>query len=290
MAAIVGLSYFKSPLRLWLEKTGRVEPDDLSGNEAVEWGVTLEPIIRDKFAANHPEYTVQLPSGVYANNENPWERASLDAELYDKKSQEFGVLEIKTAGERMADDWKDGVPDYYKTQVIHYLNVTGYSFAWVAVLIGGQRYREYWYRPDDEDKAAVRDAVRMFWGFVQRDEAPALIGHKDEGDSLTKLNANDTGEIRQEPASLMDALVVEYQDAGEEIKRLDEKRRSLANRIKEYIGTAHGITTDVFEVIWIRTMRTTYDNKRLDSEHPGLREQYATQRLVDGGIRISELR
>ena len=296
VAAIMGFgvgenarSWIPSPLTLWLEKTGRAEPKDLSGIESVEWGVTLEPVIRDKFAANHPEYTVQMPSGVYVNNENPWERASLDAELFDKESQTFGVLEIKTAGERMADDWKNGVPVYYQTQVTHYLNVTGYQFAWVAVLIGGQAYREFRFWPDDSDRAAVRDAVRTFWGFVQRDEAPALIGHKDEGESLTRLNSADTGEIRQETASIMDALIAEYEDAGAEIKRLEEKRRIAANRIKEHIGTAHGIVTDVYKVTWLRSMRTGYDYKRLDADHPGLRDGYATQKLVDGGIRVSEV-
>ncbi len=44
-AAVVGLSPYKSPLELWMEKTGRKAPDDLSDNEAVFWGSTLEPVI-----------------------------------------------------------------------------------------------------------------------------------------------------------------------------------------------------------------------------------------------------
>lgn len=287
VAALMGLSAYKSPLRLWLEKTGRVEPEDLSGKESVSWGVTLEPVIREKFAANHPELTVQLPSGVYINSECPWERASLDAELYDKASGRFGVLEIKTAGERMADDWKGGVPVYYQTQVTHYLNVTGYSFAWVAVLIGGQKYREYRFWPDDDDRKAVRDAVRSFWGFVQRDEPPALVGHADESATLTAYHENDNGDVRQESPAL-DEIVSQYRDVCDQIKALEVERRTLGNTIKERVGDSHGFTTDVYKVLWLRNTRTDTDLKAFEADHPGMLDAYRRSRVVDGGLRVSE--
>lgn len=37
-AVAVGLSPYKSALSLWLEKTGRKQPEDLSSKEAVLWG------------------------------------------------------------------------------------------------------------------------------------------------------------------------------------------------------------------------------------------------------------
>lgn len=288
VAALMGLSAYKSPLRLWLEKTGRVEPDDLSGNEAVSWGVTLEPIIREKFAATHPEYVVQQPSGVYQNTLCPWERASLDAELFDKENGTFGVLEIKTAGERMADDWKNGVPVYYQTQVTHYLNVTGYSFAWVAVLIGGQRYKEFKFWPDESDREAVRNAVRSFWGFVQQDTPPALVGHADEGRALTALHSEDSGDIVQASSDL-DGIISRYRDISEQIKALEVERQTIANEIKKSVGNAHGFTTDVYKVVWLRNSRKTIDYKALEKDMPGLLEHYKTARVVDGGLRVSEV-
>ena len=47
-AAAIGASPWTSQLALYLEKTGEVEPDDLSDNEAVRWGSLLEPAIRDR--------------------------------------------------------------------------------------------------------------------------------------------------------------------------------------------------------------------------------------------------
>ena len=40
-AVAVGLSPYKSALSLWLEKTGRKQPEDLSSKEAVLWGTVL---------------------------------------------------------------------------------------------------------------------------------------------------------------------------------------------------------------------------------------------------------
>lgn len=46
---IAGVNPWKSPFKLWLEKTGQAEPDDLSDNEAVLWGIKLEPIVAERF-------------------------------------------------------------------------------------------------------------------------------------------------------------------------------------------------------------------------------------------------
>ena len=46
---IAGLNRWKSPYQLWLEKTGQVEPEDLSDNEYVYWGTVLEQVVADSY-------------------------------------------------------------------------------------------------------------------------------------------------------------------------------------------------------------------------------------------------
>ena len=50
VGAIMGLNPWKSPVEVWLEKTGHSEPPDLSGKESVEWGNRLEAVVAEKFA------------------------------------------------------------------------------------------------------------------------------------------------------------------------------------------------------------------------------------------------
>ena len=50
ITSVMMMSRWKTPLTLWLEKTGEIEPDDLSDNEAVQLGVELEDFVAQKFA------------------------------------------------------------------------------------------------------------------------------------------------------------------------------------------------------------------------------------------------
>ena len=48
-AAVVGLSRWKSPIELWAEKTGQVEPEDVSDKMAVRVGKKLESAVAEFF-------------------------------------------------------------------------------------------------------------------------------------------------------------------------------------------------------------------------------------------------
>ena len=49
IAAVMGMSRWKTPLTLWLEKTGEIESTTNSNNEAVELGRELEDFVAKKF-------------------------------------------------------------------------------------------------------------------------------------------------------------------------------------------------------------------------------------------------
>ena len=64
-------------LRLWLEKRGEAEPEDLSGNLIVQLGVVTEPLNRHWFERN----TGQVLTGVQRRVQHPvvrWMAATLD--------------------------------------------------------------------------------------------------------------------------------------------------------------------------------------------------------------------
>lgn len=131
-AAIVGMSPWMTPLDLWKNKLGVVNPKDLSGNAAVEQGVKWEPILRDLFAATHPEFEMwHHPYDILCQEERPWLFATLDGELLNEDGK-YGVLEIKTAtpnGKAGWEKWNNGrMPDNYYCQVLHELLATGYDY------------------------------------------------------------------------------------------------------------------------------------------------------------------
>ena len=46
-SVVCGINRFKSPVELWLEKTGQLPPQDVG--EAAYWGNVLEPFVKDEF-------------------------------------------------------------------------------------------------------------------------------------------------------------------------------------------------------------------------------------------------
>ena len=83
VSSILGLNPWKSALQLWLEKTGAVEPEDLSENEAVFWGQRLELIIGERFAQNHPELQVVVRQIPFNHVEYDFMTCTLDGEVVD---------------------------------------------------------------------------------------------------------------------------------------------------------------------------------------------------------------
>lgn len=131
-AAAVGLSPWMTPLELWRLKTGQTKAKDLSGNAAVEKGNQWEPILRDLFAATHPEYQVEYHQyDILYQDERPWLFATLDGELL-KEDGRKGVLEIKTAtpnGKTGWGKWSNGsMPENYYVQCCHELLASGFDF------------------------------------------------------------------------------------------------------------------------------------------------------------------
>ena len=290
VAALMGLNKYKSPLSLWLEKTGRAESPDLSGNDAIFWGNALEPVIADRFQQEHPDWTVKEPNAMFVSKERPWAFANLDRIVIDDQMKE-SVLEIKTVGFRRASDWDNGVPLYYQTQVIHYMSVTGMKRAYVAVLIGGQEYREYVLEPDSDDVAAVRSAVDGFWrDYVEADAMPALVGTDDEGGALLELYSRPEADMANvSPEEEFDDWVSEIESANARIKELQAHVDLLKNKVKQRIGNHDGAVSDVYQVKWSRGESTKFDAKRFKKENPELAQEYTATCNRDGGIKIKEL-
>jgi len=136
--AVLGLSPYKTPLDIYLEKTGEIEPPNLSDKEAVRWGNILEDVIAEEFTARTGIKTRRV-NRLMQHPVHHFMTAHIDRKIEGKPEG----LEIKTAGfflgNQYGEEGTDQIPDHYLAQVLHYLAVTGYERFHVAALIGGQR-------------------------------------------------------------------------------------------------------------------------------------------------------
>lgn len=187
-ACILGMNPWKSNIELWLEKTGQATAPDISDKAVVKYGVSAEPLLRDLFALDFPEYTVEyFGDNMILNDAYEFGAASLDGELTEKETGRKGILEIKTTNilqSMQKEKWKDRIPDNYYIQILHYLLITGYDFAVLVAQLksdfNGEIYKQTKHfhieRSDvQEDIEFLKTSEIKFWKQVKEGKKPALI-------------------------------------------------------------------------------------------------------------------
>ena len=135
-AAVLCMDPYKSNTELMEEKAGIREPEDLSGNPYVQYGLDAEEYLRELFCLDFPQYSMAYEANtILVNDKYPWANASIDGMLRDE-NERLGVLEIKTVTVtscRQRELWDGRIPLTCLAQVLHYMMVLEAEFAIVKV-------------------------------------------------------------------------------------------------------------------------------------------------------------
>ncbi|MCI3922667.1 YqaJ viral recombinase family protein [Paenibacillus sp. TRM 82003] len=265
IAAICGLSKWKTPVHVYLEKLGEAPEDQMS--EAAEWGNRLEPLIANKFASEHPDWAITEKKVIYCHPEHRWATGNLDRMIICP-NRGRGILEIKTASEYLRHEWDDGnIPDYYFVQLQWYLYVTGLDWGYFATLIGGNKYREYEVVRDDELINQLLRLASDFWHhFVLVGQCPAMDGSEASTKLLNRLypKATNLTVIPLEETAIIEA----YFDHKQQLKALEQTITEVENRLKTILGDHEVGVSGEFKVKWENRSRTGVDGKQLKELHP----------------------
>lgn len=240
IAAVMGKSPYKSAHRLWLEKTGRAQPEDLSQNPIVQKGVRLEPEARHH---SNTYYDREFAPCLFQHDEYSFMKYSADG--YDDVTGE--ILEIKCPQSKTHELAKAyQMPEHYRLQVQYGLLVSGASLA-----------RFVSYRPEDEIMLAGIEvlpdyelhkemicAAKTFWECVEKDLP--LPGTSSQPELEGDINAIENLKARiKELEAVKDALEKSIKDymqtdtviAGEYLLSWGERKGSIDySRIKELDG------------------------------------------------------
>jgi putative phage-type endonuclease len=177
-SAVLGLSRYTSPYEVWCEKRGLLPPEP--DNIAAEFGRLLEPVIADRWAELHGICIRR--AGLMASRERPWQIASVD-----RLTSCTGLLEIKTLGWRVAEEWEEGqTPDHAEVQVQHQLAVTGRDHAHVVGLQDGRTWLERTIARDDELIPDMTGIEAEFWRMVREGVEPPIDGSAPTTEALNR--------------------------------------------------------------------------------------------------------
>src|SRR5690349_4991913 len=156
-------------LRLWREKRGDVEPEDLSGNLIVQLGVATEDLNRRWYQAN----TGQVLTDIQRQIRHPalrWMRATLDGRV----EATGAVFEAK-----FMLPWsfsEEAAAEKYMAQLQHNMWVVTARSAVLSVITGGGKWVEITTHADPLYQHLIVAAERKFWRCVESGEPPRLFG------------------------------------------------------------------------------------------------------------------
>jgi hypothetical protein len=156
-------------LRLWREKRGESEPEDLSGNLIVQLGVVTEHLNRLWYERN----TGQIIKDVQRRVKHPvikWMAATLDGMV----EATGAVFEAK-----FMLPWsfsEEGAAEKYMPQLQHNMWVTNAKDAVLSIITGGGKWVEITIAADSLYQHLLLTAERKFWRCVENGELPRLFG------------------------------------------------------------------------------------------------------------------
>lgn len=271
IAAVAGLSRYKGPLQIYWDKVNpNVEPQE--DNESMYWGRTLEGILMAEFQKRTGLKTVACPF-LLKSKAYPFMSANLDGIATNEATGEKMVLEIKTANGFAAKDWENGMPPEYYLQVQWYLSITQLSKAYIAVLIGGQKFRYEEVARDEETIQTLITLSSKFWNDHVLKKIPPQPD-ATSGAVLDSLypSSNQTSVILPPSADQLVATIRECKSVEEDLKKT---ALEAENRLKSMLKDSEsGRTAKGFCVHWKSVSSNRLDTTKLKAEHPELVEKY----------------
>src|SRR5690606_1132885 len=172
---------------------------------------------------------------------------------------------------------KDGkAPLYAQAQLQWYLGVSGYSKGWIAALIGGNSYVEVEIERDQQVIDHLLEMAAEFWRCVETRTPPEWDGSDASSQLLSRLYPEGDPEKRILLPLEAEALIRQIEEAREEEKAAEARRKEAENRLKALLGEAEvGLIAGEPAVTWRTVASQRLDTKRLREERPDIYEEYA---------------
>ena len=279
VAAVLGLSNFRSPMDVWARKLGLVErsPD----SAVTKRGRYLEPglldWLGDELGAQETRRGEPFDSPWIVSSSFPHVGCHPDGYLWLDDEQRWIGAELKTA--RNASEWGDegdAIPPAYWCQVQVCLALTGLPEWAVGVYLPlHERFRVYRLTLDTRVvPALLRRAAEWWEAHVLAEEPPALDGSKAAREWLLSQHPRHVEPLR-EATEEEEGLTRALSEIKAQQKALKVEHDRLAVDLQALIGGAEGVTFDGGKATWKAQQRTALNQRRLRDERPDVWAEYS---------------
>lgn len=280
-AAAIGLSRYRSPFQLYLEKIGEI--DDHSDSPVLRRGTRFEPVLREMYSERTGRKVKQFYESVQSQDV-PFMFVTPDG-----LADEDRYLEIKTARNR--HDWgepgTDEIPQEYLIQVQHGLFVTRLLVADVFVAFSLDDIELYEVHADPELQDMIIEGERAFWNQVETRTPPELTTYED----VVKRYRRSSQKAITATKAMVDIVSV-LRNEKAILKASKETEEGLKAEIMKFMGEHDSLLDGEGNTLitWKETKgRRYFDEDKFRESYPELWEAFlkpeTTQRrfLLKGG-------
>jgi predicted phage-related endonuclease len=234
-------------LRLWHEKRGEVEPEDLSGNLIVQLGVATEELNRLWYERNTGRHISDVQRRV-THSAIPWMMATLD-----------GIVESTGAvfEAKFMLPWsfsEEAAAEKYIAQVQHNMWVTHLRTSVLSIITGGGKWVEITIPMDPLYLTVLVSAEKKFWRCVQSGEPPHLINAEPPRPLIEAIRIVDMSASNSwaEFAALFRntrSAFLDHERAKSELKALmpEDAKEAIGHGVKAKRSKSGAVSFDVLE-------------------------------------------
>lgn len=272
-AAVLGISQYKTPLKVWLEKTG--EEIDISDDERRYWGRALEAPVLKRYEEDTGRVSFQ--KAMQRDAAQTYVIANPDGVSYARANglpTDPRVVEVKTSSYRKewGENGSGDVPPHYMIQAQHYMMVLGLTKTDFPVLFNGREFCIFTVEADQELHKMMRMRYAKFWQYVESKTPPPVVDLDDARILYAKSNPTKR-EATIEIVQALDGLKELRKQADAINERADKLRLVIMNFMEDADTLTFGQDT---LVTWkTAKARETFDSKALKAQNPELYAQFS---------------
>ena len=235
-------------LRLWQEKRGEIEPQDLSGNLIVQLGLATEALNRRWYEANTGQVITDVQSRIF-HPALRWMAATIDGRVQGTDA----VFEAK-----FMLPWsfsEEAAAEKYMPQLQHNMWVIAARTAILSVITGGGKWVEILAHADPLYQHLIVTAERKFWRCVESGEPPHLFGVEPpkpriEAVRIVDMSASNSWAEFAGVFRTTRSAFLEHERAKVELKGLmpEDAKEAIGHGVRAKRSKSGAISFDLLEV------------------------------------------
>jgi predicted phage-related endonuclease len=235
-------------LRLWREKRGEVDPEDLSGNLIVQLGSVTEDLNRLWYKRNTGHSIKDVQQRIY-HPVIKWMAATLDGVV----EATGAVFEAKfMLPWSFSEEW---AAEKYMPQLQHNMWVTNASTAVLSIITGGGKWVEISVAADSLYQHLLLTAEKKFWRCVESGDLPRPFGAEPPRPRIEAVRVVDmsssnawaefAGLFRQSRPAFL-----QHESAKTELKTLmpEDAKEAIGHGIRAKRSKSGAVSFDLLEV------------------------------------------